>query len=659
MIRFASLLAALALTGCVEEVQGDRNNKPATDTDDPTDWDPTGTTPDPTTTTGIDADGDGWTVEQGDCRDDVPAVNPNMPEICNGHDDNCSGLIDEEDPSIDPALLTTWYLDADGDGFGIAADSQDTCARPMDYVDRDGDCDDGDLAIRPSAPELCNDFDDNCDGFVDDDDPNISPTDQNLYYWDNDGDGFGDENNPVAACDLPLGMIEVGGDCDDNDPLVDICHPPLQSGPLGQYRIDGVAPDQWVGGSVNAAGDFNGDGYPDLVVGAIGVDFSRGAAMVFYGDVVPVGQTDINGADVTLTGGAQGDQAATAVAPAGDVDGDGMDDLLVSALNAAGGAGETYVIYGGSGDMNLSNATHSWTGEQPGDLSGGALAGGSDVDGDGAPDFLIGAPMESSAGLLAGAVYLVNGPPVANGSLTNATAKMTTGGLLAMTGSAVALPGDLDGDGFGDVVVGAPNVTANLANSGAVSVLYGGAAGNVDLNVASDAVFAGEQANDGAGSSVMGIDDVDGDGLRDLLIGAPTAGGGLLGVGGAYVVVGAPVGGFSLANAYAEIAGPGALSMFGMTVDDAGDVNNDGETDVIVGSLGTAYLFLGPVSGQLDTTTAIVLTGDLGDSIGGSVAGIGDMDLDGFDDVAVGATTSMPGGNSAAGTTYLLHGALP
>ncbi len=161
-----------------------------------------------------DGDGDGYisTGDGGtDCDDDNPLVNAAASESCNGIDDNCDALVDGDDATD----ATWWYPDADLDGSGSDELGVRQCAAPTGFIGAGGDCDDSDEAVNPSASELCNDVDDDCDGVVDD-----APVDGDTYYADLDNDTFGDFNNATTSCGLSAGVSNDGTDCDDSDPDV-------------------------------------------------------------------------------------------------------------------------------------------------------------------------------------------------------------------------------------------------------------------------------------------------------------------------------------------------------------------------------------------------------------------------------------------------------
>jgi hypothetical protein len=158
-----------------------------------------------------DNDGDGWASCE-ECDDGDAAVNPDATELCNGIDDNCDTHVDEDTA----ADASTWYFDADGDGYGSARAATRSCDQPSGYVANDDDCDDVDAQVYPGAAEYCDGEDDDCDGTVDED----SAVDAGTWYLDADGDGYGVPTTSDVACTAPSGYVASSSDCDDGDASV-------------------------------------------------------------------------------------------------------------------------------------------------------------------------------------------------------------------------------------------------------------------------------------------------------------------------------------------------------------------------------------------------------------------------------------------------------
>jgi hypothetical protein len=152
----------------------------------------------------------GYVADSNDCDDTDAAQYPGADEYCNGEDDDCDGVVDE-DGAIDVA---TWYADADGDSYGNPARSDIDCSQPSGYVADATDCDDTDAAVNPAATEVCDGIDNDCDGTIDEDDA----ADAVTWYADADVDGYGDAGDTQVDCTQPLGYIADGSDCDDTDP---------------------------------------------------------------------------------------------------------------------------------------------------------------------------------------------------------------------------------------------------------------------------------------------------------------------------------------------------------------------------------------------------------------------------------------------------------
>ncbi len=166
-----------------------------------------------------DADADGWAACQ-DCDDSDANVRPDATEICNRIDDDCNGLIDDDDTGVDLSTGTAFYVDADSDGYGDVAYSTVQCDAPSGSVDNSDDCNDADATIHPAAVEVCDSIDNDCDGATDDADSSVDTSTGSAFYTDGDGDGYGDASSSLMACTAPTGTVSSDADCDDTDPSI-------------------------------------------------------------------------------------------------------------------------------------------------------------------------------------------------------------------------------------------------------------------------------------------------------------------------------------------------------------------------------------------------------------------------------------------------------
>ena len=353
------------------------------------------------------------------------------------------------------------------------------------------------------------------------------------------------------------------------------------------------------GESVASAGDVNGDGYADVVVGGSYVNYGAGQAYVYLGSATGVSSTPAT----TLTGVSVGDHFGASVASAGDVNGDGYADLVVGAYSARNSAGVLVgqaSVYLGSADGVAQSPATVLTGTNMYDGVGGSVASAGDVNGDGFGDIVVGA---TGAANSSGTASVFLGSAL---GVVPAPATVLTGsyGQHSSYGGSVACAGDVNGDGYADIAVGA---TEDSATPGVVEVYFGGANG---LVATSAIVVQGQSVNSGFGGAVAGAGDVNQDGYADLLVAAQGENGG---VGAAYVFLGSTQG---IANApTTALLGPSAGAAFGRSVAGAGDVDGDGRGDILVGAphvgngIGQVNVYRGGINGVITAAPTILTAG--------------------------------------------------
>ncbi len=415
------------------------------------------------------------------------------------------------------------------------------------------------------------------------------------------------------------------------------------------------------------AGDVDGDGLDDLLIGAPEQhqpSTDSGAAYLLLGPIS--GEHPLQTAHAVLAGESQRDKAGRGVAGPGDIDGDGFDDLLIGAENAGiDEQGTAYLVYGPvTGSLSLASADLRFIGQEEGDLAGWAVSGIGDQDGDGLPELAIAAPYASRA---LGRVHVVSSEVQVAMSLADADGVFEGDDEGDAVGWSLADPGDVDGDGIGDLLIGAGLEDGYAEGSGAAYLVLGPISG-FRTAVVADARVSLHHQGAMVGYSVSSAGDADGDGLPDLLVGAHGLDTTVEDVGGAYLVPGTTRGELDLVDAEATITGVGEDDHAGRAVAGGGDVDGDGYDDLLVGVYGgsgstwpegAACLFTGPMSGtHTIEDAALQLVGEISqDQAGLGLSMSGDADGDGLADLLIGASNA-DGGGYRAGMAYLLYGGL-
>ena len=394
--------------------------------------------------------------------------------------------------------------------------------------------------------------------------------------------------------------------------------------------LQGALPNISLGRSVAGAGDVNGDGYADIIVAADGYDNgeeNEGAAFVYHGSATGLVATPAITLENNIT-----ETQLRAVDGAGDVNGDGYADVVIGSGLYDTNNGIVYVHHGSSAGV-LSTPAITLQSVIAGGRFGISLAGAGDVNGDGYADVVIGADQYANSEDLEGAIFVYHGSATGISATPAITVETNMAG--SWLGNSVAGAGDVNGDGYADVIAGARVYDLPYTDAG-VAFVYRGSAGGIDPTTATAlSGVSGIQY----GYRVAGAGDVNGDGYADVMVAQDYYSNGQSREGAVYIYHG---GGDTLQSAAAWTAtGEAASDSFG-AVAAAGDVNGDGFSDVLVGAsgymanTGRAYLYLGGIEG-LSTTAALTLTGDVEGDQFGPVAAAGDVNGDGYADVVVGA----------------------
>ena len=590
----------------------------------------------------------GWVLQGGDCNDSDPTVHPNADEsACLAADTNCDG----------------YTGNGDNDGDGVVA-----CL----------DCDDGDTERYPGQTEVCDGLENNCDGVTD-----LDAVDRLQWYVDLDEDGFGDAATVQVLCNAPddADYLHVGGDCDDdvavvNPNMVELCDLFDNDCADGVDESDAFDARTWF---EDADGDGFGaftsqlracsqpNGYVDNAT-----DCNDNAAAAHPGAVEVCdfvdndcdgqyyigGPQSLSDAPFVLHGATPFGDAGAALTAIADWSGDGRDEVVVGAPRDDTHASDAGAVYGweatggggtfdfaGTNELGHPIADFRIFGETGNDYIGSALASG-DVNGDGTADLMVGASGTNLVGVFFG--------PLAGDYVISDADLHFQGPVASAAGSSVAVF-DQDNDGYADVFVGAPAWSDSTRGRGRVYLFRGGP--SLPSTLVPDAVFTGaDEKNNFAGQVVANLGDLNNDGFDELGIGAPRRN---QGPGEAYVYWGAGVpysGGYDVTLAPVILSGNSFLDNAGVAMAGVGDVNGDGIDDLLLGSARRyAYLIYG---GALASNTVLAASDVrfLGDTSTGAakvVGAPGDLDGDGFAELLISSVEDDDGEVNAGAATVV------
>ena len=387
------------------------------------------------------------------------------------------------------------------------------------------------------------------------------------------------------------------------------------------FAFTGQMATEEAGHAVGPAGDLDGDGLDDMLICGYRnddpvTDVGRVYA-IFAASLTSPGVRSLGSADITFVGEDENHRLGHAIGAAGDMDGDGVGDLLMGAYGHAHfgmDTGKLYIIPGntitGPGERLIGSDEYMFLGEAESDAAAHAVRTAFDVDGDGLQDAAVGARVHNTGAFEGGKGYVILGASLGTVGAVHSLADADYGYYgtheAGWLGYQAAGAGDVDGDGLGDIMYGA-HTSDN--NRGRVYLIYGSSLGpSLQAAEAADVLIQGQMWSDHAGRSIAPAGEIDGDGRADILVGARNGGDRY---GRAYLILGASLGEgvFELADADMRFLGEERLDEAGYTVSTAGDVNGDGLDDILVGAwqaerledvsgdasgAGLAYLILAP-----------------------------------------------------------------
>jgi len=410
--------------------------------------------------------------------------------------------------------------------------------------------------------------------------------------------------------------------------------------------------------SVSLAGDVNGDGYSDVIVGAYAYDNGQtdeGMAFVYHGSSSGLSASF----NWTTESNQENAYFGYSVSRAGDVNGDGYSDVIVGAYsydNVETNEGMTFVYHGSSSGLS---ASFNWSAEsnQENAYFGSSISSAGDVNGDGYSDVIVGAYEYDNGETDEGMAFVYHGSSEGLSAYPDWSAESNQEN--AYFGCSVSSAGDVNGDGYSDVIVGAYGYDNGQTDEGMAFVYHGSSSG---LSTSFNWSAESNQENAHFGGSVSQAGDVNGDGYSDVIVGAHLYDNGETNEGMTFVYHGSSSGLSASFNWTAQSNQENAY--FGISVSSAGDVNGDGYSDVIVGANrydngetdeGMAFVYHGSSSGLSASANWTAESDQENAHFGISVSQAGDVNGDGYSDVIVGAY-GYDNGETDEGRAFVYHG---